>query len=120
MVLELITNTPVKRSEQEALDLIAGAQAVRLVQAGETFIGSIKAIVPNEDSTISEILADDGNSTDVVGAGAGMLNISGATLGTGAYIIPNSYNVSKSFTSVSCLTGSIWAYYNNDVDNVGL
>ncbi len=120
MALELVTNTTGKRSEQESLEIIAGAQAVRLVQAGETFVGSIKAVVPNVASTITAILADDGNGTDVVGAGAGELNISAMTLGAGAYIIPNRYKISKSFTSVTCGAGSLWVYYNNTIDNIGL
>ena len=121
MAAIIVKNTPTKRSQQEALDLIAGAGAVRLVQATETFVASIKAIVPNEDSTITELLADDGLNTDVVAnTDPTDLNLAGATLGTGAYIIPHTYEVSKGFTSVTCGTGSIWAYYNDTIDNIGL
>jgi len=107
-----------KRDKAESSDLMAGAGAVRLVSSGDpAFVADIKAIVPNEDSQISSLKADDSNQTEVSGnLDPTDLNIAGKTLSTGAYIIPHKYENGRSFVEVTCSSGAIWVYYNDKID----
>jgi hypothetical protein len=117
MAITINSNTPNKRTAPESLDLISGSQAVRLVLATETFVGNIHAIVPNEDSTITQLLANDTAGSDVIGSGVNGMNINGATLSLGSYIKPNDYDITPIWTSVTCGTGSLWVYYSNTLTN---
>lgn len=119
MAANIVNNTPTKRSEQESLQLIAGGNACRLVRGGETFAQrGIQAIVMNEDSTITSLLADDTPQTEVAAnTDPTDYNLAGATLSTGSYIIPHNYELGRSFASVTCGSGSMWVYYSEIPNN---
>ena len=107
-----------RRDQNESLDLIAGAGACRLVSAGDgPFNAKIRAMVMNEDSTISSVKADDENQTEVsANTDPTDLNIQGKVLSTGSYIIPHLYENGRTFREVTVTGGSVWVYYNDVQD----
>lgn len=121
MALELNNTQPSKKSETEAADIIAGADDQRLIQAGETFAANIVAFVVNGKGTVTNVLANDTSSTDVVGAGAGAegyLNISGVDLEPGAFFAAGKYSKGDTFTSITTGTASVIAYYKYTLTNI--
>ena len=84
MALILNDKSTGKRSETESLDLIAGADDSVLIRATQTLDGiaedlNIIALVVNDAAVIGNLIANDGNSTDVVAGGLakGFKNIDG-------------------------------------------
>ncbi len=119
MALILNDKSTGKRSETESLDLIAGADDSVLIRATQTLDGiaedlNIIALVVNDAAVIGNLIANDGNSTDVVAGGLakGFKNIDGQTLATGAFIQAGKYGESRGWESVTVTSGSVLAYYN--------
>jgi hypothetical protein len=120
MALELVNNSLARKSESEALDLISGADDVKLIKAGETFVGTILGIVVNGTGTITQVLAADTLGTDIVAGGAsaqGYLNIDGVDLAVGSFIKAGKYSKGANWTSVTAGTASVYAYYKYTQNN---
>ncbi|MHA2088244.1 MAG: hypothetical protein ACW972_08200 [Promethearchaeota archaeon] len=120
MAAIIVNNTPGKRSEQESLSLLAGSNACRLVKASEVFsIRAISHIISNEDgSTITSLLADDKPQTEVGGnTDSTDLNVIGSVINKGSVIVPQNYELSRGFSSVSCGLGSFIVYYSQIPNN---
>ena len=122
MALELLTTSGAKKDQTEALHLIAGADDCRLVVAGETFNREpIVAIVVQEDTVLTALIAGDSQSTDVVGSDdsgeeRGYKNLAGNTIRAGMLLTPGRYDKGRTFESVTVDTGAIWVYYNYTVE----
>jgi hypothetical protein len=119
MALTLMSKSGGRRDQNEALDLIAGADDCILIRATETFNDARTiALVVNEDAVIGNLIADDVAGTDVVAGGLvqGYKNIDSQTLKSGAFIPAGRYRNSRSWTSVTVTSGSVWAYIKYDYD----
>lgn len=118
MALELLDGIPGRRSEPEAADLIAGADDSMLVGAGETLDGvaqniDILAFVVNSKGTVTSLIANDGNNTEVAGAGLtkGSKNLI-ADLEIGAFMQAGKYKNGRSWNKLVTGTASVIAYYS--------
>jgi len=126
MALDLLDVTPGNKSESTAMDIVAGADDCILIRATETLDGvtqslNIVALVINDDAVIGNLIARDGNATDVVAGGLvrGYKNIDSQTLKTGMYIVPGKYKKGTGFQSVTVTSGSVLAYVKYLPNNVG-
>lgn len=114
MALELNNTAQSKKSAAEANDIISGADGMKLLKAGETFVGTILAVVINSIGTLTEVLAADTLNTDITAGGAtaeGYLNIDGEDLSPGAFIPAGKYSKGANFTSVTTGTATALVYY---------
>lgn len=118
MALELASGSLAVKSTPESLDLISGADDNKLIQAGETFVGTIMGFVVQDAGTITEVLAADTDGTDIVGAGGqGYLNITGTDLVSGAFFAAGKYSGGANYTSLTTGTASVIVYYKYTKDN---
>jgi hypothetical protein len=118
MALELNNKSLARKAEAEALDIIAGADDSIHVKAGDTFVGTILAIVIDTPGTITQILAGDSSSTDITAGGLveGYKNINGETLGAGKFITAGKYLGGANLKSVTTGTATATVYYKYTLD----
>jgi len=120
MALELNNKSLGKKSESEALDIIAGSDDSMHIKPSETFAGTIVAIVVDTPGTIISILAGDKSSTEIIGAGTGMQegfkNLDGAELSSGKFITSGKYLAGANIKSVTTGTASVTVYYKYTID----
>ena len=112
--MAVLKTSPTKKSGEEALNILSGSSACRVVKATETFAaGIITHFVSNDDATtITTVMSNDETPVNVVGSGSDQLNLTGATLAAGTVITPAYYENGRAFTSVTVGAGSIIVYYN--------
>lgn len=113
MALTLNNKSLGRKSESEALDILAGSDDSIHVKAGETFVGKIIGIVIDTAGTITQILANDTAGTDITAGGLveGYKNINGATLGQGKLITAGKYDKGANIKSVTMGTATATVYY---------
>jgi hypothetical protein len=119
MALELGNSSLGHKSDAEALDIISGADDVKILKASETFVGTIIAIVINTAGTLTEVLAADTLGTDILAGGAlaeGYLNADGVDLSAGVFIKPGKYSKGANYTSVTTGTATALVYYKYSID----
>ena len=119
MALELDDKSPGKRDQTEAADLIAGADDSMLIRAGQTLDGvaqklAIVAFVVNLKGTVASLIANDGNNTEVAGAGLtkGSKNIATIDLEVGTFMQAGKYANSRTWNKLVTGTAEVIAYYN--------
>jgi len=119
MALVLNDKSTGKRSEAEAQDLIAGCDDSMIVLAGETLDGvaqglNIVCFVVNLKGTVTNLIANDGQDTDVAAGGLvkGYKNIAATDLEVGTFIQAGKYFKSRTWNSLTTGTAEVIAYYN--------
>jgi len=129
LVLILGDSNPGKMSEKEALNIMAGADGNMLLASGGgaegTFDGktegaSIIGMSINSTGTVSQILANDGNDTNVasvddgLGNRKGYLNLAAPSdePAVGTFFKAGLYQNSRSWNKVVTGTASVIVYYN--------
>lgn len=118
MALELANRSLGKKSETEALDVIAGSDDCMLVRAGETLTATIMMIVVHTAGTITALKAADTLGTELItGVTPGMKNIAGVSLGIGTIITPGKYSKGANFSSITTGTASVMVYYKYTIVN---
>lgn len=102
-----------RKSESESLDLMTGADDSIYVKPGETFTGNIVYFVVETEGTVTNIIANDTDSTDIVAGGLveGYKNINGRNLAVGSIITSGKYNLGCNFKSVTTGTAGVVVYY---------
>lgn len=117
MALILGDKSPARKTATESGELMAGADDSMLLAATETLDGvaqelDIVALVVNTAGTVTELIANDGNNTNVALGGLvkGYKNLT-TDLQPGTYIQAGKYGISASWNKVVAGTASIMVYY---------
>ncbi len=117
MALILNDKSPSSRTQTESGDLIAGADDCMLIGVGETIDAvanniSILAFVVNSAGTVTSLLANDGNNTNVAGAGLtkGSKNII-SDLSIGTFMQAGKYALGNNWNGITTGTASVIIYY---------
>lgn len=101
-----------KRTIEESLDWMSGADDCIYLKAGETFTGNIVGIVIDTAGTLTALVANDTAATDIItGTGQGYKNINGVTIGSGIVITAGKYDKGSNFTTVTSGTATAMVYY---------
>ncbi len=117
MALELNNKSLGNKSQSESLDILAGSDDSILLQAGQTFQGTITKIVILTAGTLTALLAEDTSNTDILtGTTEGFKNLNGVTIPEEAVITPGKYSKGANFSSVTSGTAVAMVYYKYTID----